>query len=1132
MDRKCSALAVMHYVMMVTYCLAMTQTNIDTDKSALLALKAHITSDPHQILSKNWSSTAPSSFVCGWIGIRCGHRHRRVTALDISDMGITGTIPPHLGNLSFLVSLNMSGNYFHGSLPRELSQLRRIRSIRLSNNNFSGQVPTWFGPKLQVLTLFDNNLDGVIPSSISNMSTLEFLGLSGNSLSGNIPEEIGNLKRLTFLGLEKNSLVGFIPSSIFNISTLESIGFTQNNLTGNLPAHLCDRLPNLRGIYFSFNHLSGQIPSSLSRCSQLQMLSLSSNNFSGFIPKELGNLEMLESVALGSNNLQGLIPKEVGNLQNLSEFSIAYNRISGSIPQEIGNLTKLIRLDLGSNFLQGAIPDKLSNLHNLEYLYAGFNNFYGSIPAGIFNISTLKEVEFAGNQLTGILPLNMGHQLRNLEILSLYENNISGVIPGSIGNCSKLTLLDLSVNQMTGTIPESLGNLEAIERLFLSVNQLTSDPTSSGLHFLTSLTQCKSLTDLELDANPINWILPNSVGNLSTSLLYFSAAFTNMRGPIPSDIGNLSNLIAIHLGANQLIGGIPNSIQDLKNIQILSLRNNKLGGNLDMLCNMHNLDELSLRNNQVSGPIPDCFGNMTSLTKIFLDNNLLNSTIPSNFWKLKDLIFLDLASNFFNGSLPMEIGNMKATIYMDFSMNRLSGVIPTTLGGLQNLQNLSFANNLMEGSIPESVRNMLSLTSLNLSHNNLSGLIPKSLEAIQSLQVFDVSFNHLEGEIPSGGPFENFTSESFISNDGLCGDAKFEVPPCPKISSHKRRPKRFLVYVCISLGCTVVIVFALALLLRKYWKKSRASGEKSSLIEVTQERISYYELLQATGGLDESNLLGSGSFGSVYKGILRDGRSIAVKVFHFQIAKAFESFDVECEVFRNVRHRNIVKVIGSCSNHDFQALVLQYMSNGNLETWLYSNNHFLSILQRLNIMIDVASALHYLHHEYTTLVIHCDLKPSNVLLDEDMVAHVSDFGIAKMLSKEESMALTKTFATIGYIAPEYGSEGRISRRCDVYSYGIMLMEVFTRKRPNDEMFTEKLNIIAWVKNAVSDSILGVIDANLLTSTEEHFAQKLECISSIMELALKCVCETPKDRVSMAEVVPCLNKIKLKFLQYL
>jgi len=155
----------------------------------------------------------------------------------------------------------------------------------------------------------------------------------------------------------------------------------------------------------------------------------------------------------------------------------------------------------------------------------------------------------------------------------------------------------------------------------------------------------------------------------------------------------------------------------------------------------------------------------------------------------------------------------------------------------------------------------------------------------------------------------------------------------------------------------------------------------------------------------------------VYKWMLLDRTIVAVKVINLQLASAFKSFDAECMVLRTIRHMNLVKVITTCSNLEFRALVLQYMSNGNLERWLYSYNYCLNLLQRVNIMVDVASALDYLHHDQSESVVHCDLKPTNILLDEDMVAHVSDFGIANILVEHKDATQTKTLGTLGYIAP-------------------------------------------------------------------------------------------------------------------
>ncbi|XP_019169249.1 PREDICTED: receptor kinase-like protein Xa21 [Ipomoea nil] len=256
---------------------------------------------------------------------------------------------------------------------------------------------------------------------------------------------------------------------------------------------------------------------------------------------------------------------------------------------------------------------------------------------------------------------------------------------------------------------------------------------------------------------------------------------------------------------------------------------------------------------------------------------------------------------------------------------------------------------------------------------------------------------------------------------------------------------------------------------------------------------------------------------------------VAVKVFRLEHEGSHRSFDSECEVLRNIRHRNLTKVLGSCSNLDFKALVLQYMPNGCLHKWLYSHNYYLNMIQRVSIMIDVASALEYLHNGYSKPIIHCDLKPNNVLIDADMVGHLSDFGVAKLLEDGNSIDITNTLATLGYIAPEYGQEGLVSTRSDMYSYGIMMLEVFTRIQPADEMFNEDLSLRSWVHNAFPTNISQIIDPNLLKPDEERYDEKLQCALAIFEVGLKCSAESPRERMAINDVLPALEKIKVKLV---
>nr|XP_027062703.1 LRR receptor-like serine/threonine-protein kinase GSO2 [Coffea arabica] len=337
--------------------LATRVTNITTDQSALLALRAKITSDPQQILSNNWSL---ASSICDWRGVTCGSRHRRVTTLNISSLGLTGTIPPQLGNLSFLVSLDMSMNYLYGELPRQLIRLHRLRLLDLSVNKLSGDIPSWVGSlqELRYLSLGNNSFTGSIPPSISNMSMLETLQLSYNPRRGTIPMEIGYLNKLKNIVMYYNQLSGPLPLEIFNISSLEIIALKGNSLSGSLPVEICSRLQQLTWLDLSHNKLSGRIPSSSSsECSKLQVLSLAANNFNGGIPEGLGNFTALEELYLDHNNLTGSLPLGIFNISSLGIISMRGNSLSGSLlPFSMCHrLQGLTALDLSHNKISGML---------------------------------------------------------------------------------------------------------------------------------------------------------------------------------------------------------------------------------------------------------------------------------------------------------------------------------------------------------------------------------------------------------------------------------------------------------------------------------------------------------------------------------------------------------------------------------------------------------------------------------------------------------------------------------------------------------------------------------------------------------------------------------------------------------
>lgn len=797
-----------------------------------------------------------------------------------------------------------------------------------------------------------------------------------------------------------------------------------NNLSlrGSIPAHLAN-LSFLSHLELYDNSLSGPIPDALGHLPRLRRLELHRNQLSGPIPLTIFNMSSLDTITLSYNNLSGSLPTNRSFfLPRLRAFILESNQlISGMIPSSFAQFHDLQVLSLASNHFTGTIPVELANLQKLTVLYLDKNNLRGTIPEPIGNLTKLNRLDLSQNFLSGEIPSGLG-SLRSLQYLGLSANALTGPIPVSLSNASMTNIVGLDGNGLTGPVPIELGrNMPFLTSLFLGGNHL-----SGGLDFITSLSNCRALENLCVEYNELDGVLPASIANLSSNLLKFIAHKNHIRGQIPAGFGNLSSLLVIYLMFNELTGTIPTTLTRLERLQELDLVANRLHGPIPSeIGQLRRLGRLFLGMNQLSGSIPVSVGNMSGLAFVALASNSLSSAIPRNLWSLSGLLQLNLSANSFEGSLPPDVGNLKNIVEMYLSANQFSGIIPSAIGQLQMLQFLDMSHNSFQGPIPQTFGGLISIIDLDLSSNDLTAAIPGSLANLRYLSDLNLSFNRLEGHIPSGGIFSNLTIQSLKGNAALCGASKLGFPPCPANAtvSNPRR-SRHVLEVALSVTASVLVLVAcfgvlLVLQARRRRKKSTASTDPPPRLN-DHRLISYHELVRATDNFSEANLLGRGSFGSVFRGRLDDGLDVGVKVLNLEMEAASRSFDAECRALRMVRHRNLIKIISTCSNLDFKALVLQYMPNGSLERWLYSHNYCLSLLQRINIMLDVASALEYLHHHqhHPQVVLHRDLKPSNVLLDEDMNARVGDFGIAKLLlGDSKSMVSASTPGTIGYIAP-------------------------------------------------------------------------------------------------------------------
>ncbi|KAK3409710.1 hypothetical protein EUGRSUZ_J01806, partial [Eucalyptus grandis] len=874
--------------------------------------------------------------------------------------------------------------------------------------------------------------------------------------------------------------------------------------------------------------LVGSLSPFIGNMSFLQKLDIQNNSFVGEIPPEIGKLYRLKYLDLSNNSFSGQIPANISGCINLEALRLVKNMLVGEVLIAIASMSKLTKVLISLNNLSGNFPEFFGNLTSLVFIIAGHNNFVGRFPQ---------------NQLEGSLPLDLGVTLPNLIELNVADNQFIGPIPAAISNATNLMDLSITINKFSGNVP-TVEKLNQLQWIVASYNQLGSD-APCDLKFLDSINST-SLQVLDISDNNFSGILPESIGNLSSQINRMTIENNRLSGNIPSSIGNLQGLELLSMGNNKFTGNIPDTIANLIELKYFSADMNKLTGNIpSSIGNLTELMELILNGNNLQGRIPPSIGRCQKLVGLDLSQNTLIGILPSQIFTISSLsIYLDLSENQLSGSLLEEIGTLKNLGALGIFGNKLSGEIPSSLD-----------NNLFEGHISSFLSSLNGLQFLDLSSNNFSGPVPTFLEHFQ-LQYLNLSFNNFEGEVPSKGVFLNTSATSLEGNNKLCGGMPIlDLPSC-STSIGKRGSST---YIIIAVTCGIVAaLILLSLLMTFYWlrrKNSKASLETPSIVGFQQ--VSYKDIVKATDGFNSSNLIGVGGFGSVYKGTLGDDNKIvAFKVFDLKQRGASKSFMAECEVLKNIRHRNLVKILTACSSVDFRgnefkALIYEFMENGSLEEWLHpylapngTQTQILSFVHRLNIAFDIACAVDYLHHQGQNEVIHCDLKPSNILLDAQTNGHVGNFGLARIFpnaigdllaSQTSSIGLK---GTIGYAPPEYGMGSEVSKDGDVYSYGVLLLEIFTGKRPTHNEFKDALNLHDYCAAVLPERVADIVDqqllfceieessiADTLSNQRSISAHVQECLVMIFEIGVACSAELPRERMKIGDAEARLRSLK-------
>ncbi|XP_037492970.1 LOW QUALITY PROTEIN: probable LRR receptor-like serine/threonine-protein kinase At1g53420 [Jatropha curcas] len=998
----------------------------------------------------------------------------------LSGLGVTKFSDSHCQNSSNLVAgaeirCNCSFKDKDGNFTCHITEINK-RSSSLSgymDDAISGLQ------HLQILDLSSNQLTGSLPQSMGNLTSLTDLYLSSNQLTGSLPQSMGNLTSLTYLNLANNQLEGTIPSSFQALNSLKYLDLSLNFLNG--PMTGLGNLQNLIQMYLEFNFLNQSIPKSFGNLLSLETLNLDSNMLSGPIPDELGNLTQLDFLYAHDNELTGPLPEALGKLNNITSFGLNSNNLTGKIPQSYSQLTGLQSFAVAGNYLSGPIHDYIANWKYLTFLYLLGNNFEGNLPEGIFKLPHLEELWVSGLTNPGFTFPRQADLMTNIYSLVLRNCSINGTIPSYIAKWPELTHLDLSFNNLTGEIQE-FGTGTKHVKIFLSRNKFNGKFPQ--------------------------WIIKQSYGILELDVSYND--FTNMPKHENGMLQSSSNTIIIEPTREYIY---QKGKKCPKKTHSLSI---------------------------------NCGGDHVDFDKQSYEND----TAISNFYESPDG---NWAYSVSGGAItPTTRENLTCGVSVpegDLYVNaRVAPIFLTYYAfclrkGKYNIK-LFFAETSF------SKKEDYSILKKRIFEVHIQGKkvlqdfnIQKEAEGAKYKTIMK-SFTAI---IPDHEPLQ---IDFFWAGRGSLDDNG----PLVSAISITRAPRKLKAWeiVAIAAACVLFLFLLLAFLWRMGWIGDREL-HKTRINLSEEQAYSVKEIINATQKFSPKTKIGKdGRFGIVYKAILPN-LTVAVKKL-FPKSKAAAEIRAEVFALSNLGDQNLVKLLGSYSKRGLHLLIYEYMENlvkllgsyskrglhlliyeymenGSLEEVLFDANCSaqLSWEKRYKICEQIALGLEFLHKREPAVIheiIHRNIKASNILLDRDYNAKISDFGLAKLYEEDDPFMFTKDpGSTLKYMAPEYVSHNNITVKVDVYSFGLLLLEIISGKKI-DENLGDPGNSIYLLEKAdmcrKQKTYEQLIDETLKERPPGRVSSAmLYQAITIVELAMLCT-DWPSKRPPISDVVSVLQ----------